>query len=421
VKKYLKNNKGVAILMVLACILFLSTVVIDFFADSLRNHQISLNYKSRIQGYYLAKSGVNFSKLLLYYNKEVESILEKKGLSYSELGFEPLYKMFPINSEMIRGLIASSSAQSSEDEAGDDDSEGSELDDAQEGISMLKKDEVEAFLDFSGNFDASISEEYAKYSLNAITKMTTTSSNYDLYKKILMTILRREEYKTFFENQEDDTEKLIHAMADFVDANDSINEFDKVERGREDSIYDDIKYKIKNAAFLTLSELRLVHGMSDDIYESLKDIVTVYHTSDKINVCLADERIVDALIVHYTNYAECTTPIKEDDVERIEELRDIMLSSCPDITAVATALNVELGLKSESETEEEASTAETKSTSSQVSGCAVQFEKLITDTNDIFRIQGTGSVNGVNTVITVVLNASSSKTSSWKVLYYQVQ
>jgi hypothetical protein len=177
---------------------------------------------------------------------------------------------------------------------------------------------------------------------------------------------------------------------------------------------------VKDTAYLTLSEIRLIPGMTDDIFAQVEPWVTVYHTDYKVNICLAEEELVNALILYYTNYSECATPIKEDDTETLDKLRELTLSYCPDKSEMASALNVELGLQSEEETEEEASTAESKSTSSMVSNCTFQFENLLSEDNNIFRIVASGTVGDIRTQITEVIDASSSSTSSWKVLYYQV-
>jgi hypothetical protein len=50
----------------------------------------------------------------------------------------------------------------------------------------------------------------------------------------------------------------------------------------------------------------------------------------------------------------------------------------------------------------------------------LKFSDLITTSNTIFRIRGSGEIDGVVTTIETVINTSSAKPSSWTVLYYQV-
>ncbi len=435
-KKPKHNQRGAALILVIAAITFLTMLSLDMFDDSLVNHQLALNYRSRVQSYYLAKSAFNFSKMLLYYNKKVESSLSKKSTSLADLGYEPLYKMIPLSSEALRAMVAMGQmgAQTEDEDAVDEDTmdESEEEEVAASGVSMLEQEDVEEFLGFEGDFDSEISEEQSKYSVNAISKMTSTSSSYDMQKKVLYSLLMAPEFKTFFENQRSDAEDLVHAISDFVDSNSAINEFDGVERGNEVSLYGgDVPYSVKNSALLTLSELRLVSGMGDDIYETLKPLVTVYHTSDKVNICLADSETVDALIAHFTKYAECTSPLdEEDDAEEITEIRDDILSSCPSKTDVAIALNLKLGLTSASDvsasststtsTSTTTTTSSTSSSSSKVTGCAIQFEDLLSEDNDIFEIKARGNVGNVETIINIILDASSSQAKKWSILYYQV-
>lgn len=410
----LKNESGIALILVISSVMFLTVLVFDFWTDAQMGHQLAINYKARVQSYYLAKSGVNFSKLVIFYNKKIESMLSKNKMSMGDIGMQPLYKQVPINSEGLRGMLQAAAAANDSEDSGDSG------DDNLKGLSMLSQDDVESFLGFDGNFDAEISEEQSKYSLNAVSKMTSKSSSYDLHKKVLQSILMRPMFKTFFENQDYDVPQLVHAISDFVDSNGTINEYDKVERGSESSIYRDADYPVKSSTLLTVSELRLVQGMSDDIYQALEPLVTVYHTSEKVNVCLADTEIMDAMIVHYTNYSDCTTSLdSEDDKEEIESLRSEALGACPDDDAVASALNAALGIKTTGDTNT-ASTAASKANSSKATGCKVQFKDLITSTNNIFRIKSEGDVSGVKTKVNVVIDTSNSKASKWKVLFYQV-
>lgn len=429
-----RNQRGVALLIVISVISILTVVVTDLMAQMLVSHQIALNSKARVQSYYLAQSSLGLSKLLMYYTKKLQSEISKAGVDASQLGsigYEPLYKLFPLSSEMFRGLVAAQGESSEGSDGGDAaDSEasgddGSLMDGGSmlQGGSFLDKQKVEEFLDFEGDFNSEINEQSSRFSLNTVSKMTATSANYDIYKKILLEVLLTEEYKNYFENQEEDAEKLVHALADWVDLNDTVNEFEQVERGNEDSIYDDADYHVKNGKFLTISEARLIEGMGDDIFTKLEPFITVYHTDDKINVCVADPKYLEALILHYTKYSGCTTPLDEDDTEELQSLRDTVMENCPTTSAMASALNVALGIKTQDEVDDtlESGTAEQQSTVSKSDECKVNFQDLITDSNDVFQIKAKGYVGGIGREITVVLDTSGSTPSSWKTMFFQVQ
>jgi general secretion pathway protein K len=61
--------------------------------------------------------------------------------------------------------------------------------------------------------------------------------------------------------------------------------------GDEDRFYAYLKdpYRAKNAPFDSVAELQLVHGMSDELYNILKDRVTIYNTTAAIELATADE------------------------------------------------------------------------------------------------------------------------------------
>lgn len=426
-KSAFKNHRGVALLIVISVISILTVVITDLISQMLVSHQIALNAKSRVQAYYLAQSSLNLSKLIIYYTSKIQAEATSAGIDPSMLGAigtQPLYKIFPLSSEMFRGMFGATAA-SGEDEAaseGDSDDVTPEAS-LMQGGNFLDREKVQKFLDFTGDFDSEINEQSTKFSLNTISKMTATSANYDIYKKVLLEVLLTPEYKNYFEDQEKDAEQLVHALADWADANDVVNEFDQVERGSEEAIYKDADYRVKNGKFLTVSEARLVEGMSDDIFTTLSPFLTAYHTSDKINVCMADTKYLESLIFHYTKYSGCTTPLREDDTETLADLRDTVLENCPNTSSMASALNVKLGVKSQSEVDETltSGTAEQQSTVSKSDKCKVNFQDLITDTNNVFMIKAKGYVGEVKREIMVVLDASSGSPDSWKLMYYQVQ
>lgn len=461
--KIFRSQRGVAYLLVIAAIAFITPIVFDFFEETQMSRDLALNQRRWLQAYYLAKSGVNFEKLVLHRHKEKLAEYAKNATALQYLSANPIYKQVQLSTEALRSMITMSGeggettgggeteesasvddedagdgegeedkdeseeeeekTNDDEDEAGEDGGEGDEEEDEGEtsllGTAGLSETaEIEEFLNFTGDFNVEVSEEQSKYSVNAFAKITPTSTGFDLHKKILYTLLTAPELKNFFKDQERDAEALVHAIADYVDANDVINEYEKAERGTEESVYKGLSYEPKSAPLMSVSELRLIPGMNDDILEYIKPYITVYHSGDEINVCLAEEKIVDALIVHYTTYSKCTNAIESDDTDYIEELRTEMLAACPDKDDVADTLNVKLGLKEAPM--EDASTVETKKTSSMISGCELQFVNMLTEDNDVFRIQSHGQVNGVEAGIEMVIDTSNKKPSSWGVLYYQV-
>ena len=111
--KILFNNRGIAYLVVVSLVTLMMTIVIGLKMYSSFHHQITLNAKARLQAHYLAKSGFRFTKLLLLYDKKIQEQVKKTGASASALnavGYQPLYEMFPLSSELLRGLLGGASS-----------------------------------------------------------------------------------------------------------------------------------------------------------------------------------------------------------------------------------------------------------------------------------------------------------------------
>jgi len=88
--RWLKNQKGIALMIVLSSLMILTVTVVEFAYISRVNYQLAVNAKERLQAYYLAKSAVNFGKLMLKYNKEAEAAIEKAGSAAEGLMTEPI-------------------------------------------------------------------------------------------------------------------------------------------------------------------------------------------------------------------------------------------------------------------------------------------------------------------------------------------
>ncbi|OGP08488.1 MAG: hypothetical protein A2048_09235 [Deltaproteobacteria bacterium GWA2_45_12] len=421
--------------MVLAAITVLTTVLVQFAYHSHVNYRLVVNNKERLQAYYLAKSAVNFSKLLLRFNKEAQGKLEevhsKLGDDQGALGnlqFEPLYKMFPLSSELLRGVLGGdASTLESLTGGGAEENEApkeEEKDDAEissDDVGIMEKEEIEKFLDFEGDFDTEISEEQNKYDLNKINTTESTSPAYDLRKKLLYSILMLPLFDEFFLDHTQEASKLTHALTDWVDVNDSINEFEGVQRGREDSIYTDRDIKVKDGKFLTLSEIRLVAGMNDVLYAYLTPYLTVYSGIDKINACLADDNMIKALIYHYTNHSGCTAPISYEDKKKMDELVELVRGACPDPEGISQTLNSALGLtdlQQEATGTEDAGTE--TGTGEKVVGCKFQFLDLVTDENNVFRIKASGVVGQTRVTITEVIASTGTDPTKWPVHYFRI-
>ncbi len=154
--------------------------------------------------------------------------------------------------------------------------------------------------------DVYLSSENAKININGLN---------DKNRELFVNFLKKRDIDA------SDADIITDSILDWIDTNDltHIN-------GAEDGYYGSLPdpYKTKDAPFQSIEETALVRGVSPDIFENIKDFITVY--GDKkisINVNLAskeilssipglNEDIVDDLIL----YIEENGPIEEPEVLR---------------------------------------------------------------------------------------------------------
>lgn len=441
------NDRGVALMIVLSGLMILTVAVVEFSYNSRISYRIAVNSLERLQAYYLAKSAINFSKMLLRYNKEAQETAKKASSTIGSMNIEPIYRMMPLSSNLIRETLGGNTSALGGEEGEEEQTidfgsltdEQKDKAEAEEegkeetkkgissGISMMNEKEAQNFLDFEGDFSSVITEENAKFDLNRIFALVPGSKSADQRNQLLESILTLPQFKDLFEDQFSGPKQLVFAIGDWVDSNGMIDEYDAVQRGNESSAYGKVDYPVKNAKLATLAELRLVAGMNDQILKELTPFATIYSGSEKINACVSEnDDFVKVLIHYYTKYAGCTSEIKYEDEEKMEELLNEVKSYCPAAEDMAKALNSKLGL---TDLEEEASatdsTSETTTTTSSTSGatvpaCAFQFKDLLTEDNKIFTIEAVGTVGDTETTITTVLNTDSTDPTKWKTYYYHV-
>ncbi len=127
-----------------------------------------------------------------------------------------------------------------------------------------------------GTFEVEITDEAGKFNLNALTQ-----PGYVLQLKRLFKQLGIEE-------------SLVDDVADWIDPNDTRGAF-----GSEAGYYQqlDLSYVPSNQPFQTMKELRLVAGITPEIYRKLLLHVTVYRTQPndgKININTASRAVIQS-------------------------------------------------------------------------------------------------------------------------------
>lgn len=424
-----RRSRGIALLMVLASLAVLSGVIVEFAYNSNVTYNLAMNEKERAQAYYLAQSGLAFTKLVLKYDKEARRLASQAS---SRLGknfqIEPLYVMIPISSELLRGMATMGAPAATADGEGE---EGAPPDEKAQALSAFNLQESE-FLKFEGDFASEVIEENTKINLNVFLTLAPTDVAYDRVKSILYHLLLTDEFKGLFEDRYRGAKDLVQNIADYIDRDDAQNEVGGQERGREGVGAAAGQIKMKNGKLLSIEELMLVPGMTEEIFQKLKNYVTVYGTDDKIYACRAQEPVIKSLILAYTEAnPDRMEPLKDENVELLTQAYDAVLNSCPDLQGMANELDRALGATAGTGS---SGTTATPGPTSSLTGSTTSrgttgtgttssntFNSMLRNDNTIFSVIGIGTVGDTQVKIKAVLDTSNSNANRWQTLYWRVE
>ncbi|HEX5036682.1 MAG TPA: hypothetical protein VFX30_05955 [bacterium] len=425
--KILKNERGVALMLVLGSLLILTTMVVEFAYNAHVGYDLAAAERDRLKSYYLARSGYNLARLELKFEKDIRARYANllKNMKGSGVTADPLCKQIPLSTGLLKGLAAgqipglggTATAGTSGEEDSDEDSDAEEKKPPKEAAAEPPKGDAvegsEEFLSFDGDFAVECDTEERKVNLNvfradplagtasAVPGATVPVSAYELQKQLLFELMSQKEFQPIFQDKPDEIRKVINAIADWADRDDRVNEAPGVAGGAEDADYKG-DYKVKNGKYASTAELLLVNGVTDDLFKLLAPQVTVYGDS-KINLCQATDEMIKAFVNRFIAATPGMAQISETDDSKwttiIESVHFACSEPSPAPTTVAAALGPTIGA------------IDTRAIAVQISPPGNRF----------YRIESTGIVGESQAKIAAVLDASSPNPNLWKTLYFRVE
>lgn len=157
-----------------------------------------------------------------------------------------------------------------------------------------------------------------------------------------------------FETEQPDGQRYTRAevignLIDWVDPDDnrvSIDPFTwQIQEGAgegEDSYYRDgvDRYRSKDSMFDSIEELRLVRGISDDLFVFLKDRVSVY-AADKVNVNTASSEVLSSLLqAHTARFQQTEAYVCGEDSPTADMGRELFLRYARMITDARATIQI---------------------------------------------------------------------------------
>jgi type II secretory pathway component PulK len=268
-----KENRGVALMVVLTGIAVLTAFSTEFAYRSRVDIKVASNLEKRVQAYFHARSAMEIVRLVLTSQKFVDQATKAFGGGIGGRNFElwrfacKFAEIFSNASLNILGLDLASLKD-------------------QPGIGVGQ-----------GGFYCKIEPEDARVNLNASGNVNERRS---MFTK-LYALLKGQVDPDYNGGDDRKAMELILNIMDWTDPDNDRTELDSNGNfilgsgGDENAGYSKFRYKAKNAKMDTVDEALLVEGMTDDIFCKLRDNFTVYNT-EKININEAHPLLIRSLV-----------------------------------------------------------------------------------------------------------------------------
>lgn len=317
-------ERGIALFMVIISIGVLTVVGAEFAYNSRVDLQLAANHRDETRAYFLARSALSLSRLLLSFQRQVDAIqLPNLGGLLAQLtgGAGPgasagggagaggaaqpstmsiqLWRMARIDCYMLQGMVPQVGA----------DGETSLREDPSAGGGAGPGEGRRVFGGFEGCFNAQIFDEEEKINLNKLDAPQLTSA---VLLSQTMSTFGDKKYEFVFEAEDANRIKVaptdvILAMRDWVDEDETQSTLNLTGQGEpfargfsdEGVFYDryEPRYRPKNGRLDSLDELYRVHGVNDRFMAAFRDKLTVYpDVNSRLNVNTDDPILLELAI-----------------------------------------------------------------------------------------------------------------------------
>lgn len=445
-KKNIKNKKGVALVLVLASIVVLTTFAVELSYSTNVSYRLAQNDLNRLQADYLAKSALNFMLLELKFDRMFRQIVESQNLGQylGESANLPLCQQFPMSTGLIRavftggGLAAltggSETAESSED-VSEPSPEQEKIEEKQKDVSISQEKTAEEFLDFEGDFEAECIDEGTKINLNGFAGLSLTpaaeseTSPFEQYKQFLFWFLSEKQFELLFKDADIKITDVVDNIGDWIDVNTEVNGMGGKTGGGEKMAYDKlgVTYPVRNGKLLSLLEAYLINDVIDDWFAPLIDYFTVYGDG-KINVCNAKSEVVEGLIRRYVASTPGLPPLRLEDREEMGRLTGAVAKGCSSggsgeqlKTAISGELSSAIGaVAGGTNPAVPMPPGQTPQPTAPTGGQSQGFASYLDTQGRFFSLNLTGQVKDIIVRTKAVIDVRDTDPKKWKFMYWRV-
>ncbi|MCP3097674.1 type II secretion system protein GspK [Myxococcus sp. K15C18031901] len=427
--QHARRSRGVALIIAIVSIALLTVIATEFAYNTRVDLQLAANQRDEVRAYYMARSGVALSRLLLRFQKQVDatpipnpaSLLSQfMGGQSGQQGNTPqpsslniqLWRMARVDCHLLKGLVKSEGMTDGdgppplEDEAQDP---GFKMDGEEDPASRAMSAQMtrRSFGGFEGCFLSTISDEEEKLNVARLLSgggdaLPTALRMMDLFgDKRFEFLWERDDANRVRSNPQD----VMLAIKDWEDEDktgSTINPTDPVnplpngfsDEGSPYSRYEP-NYEPKNARFDSVDELYRVHGVNDQFMAAFRDRLTVYPSvNSKPNINTDDPVMMGLAIMSVADPARPDPRLKDPVFlnELITRIRSARMFSffgmaVQDFVAVV----------------ESAGVAVNPAVKSNVAG-----NRLVSDKSQTFTIKSVGEAGNVQKTLTAVVQLDNA-------------
>ncbi len=351
------RERGVTLMIVIVAIAILTAVATEFAYNSRVDLQLATNQRDEVRAYFLARSGIGLSRLLLRFQKQVDTIqipnIQQLMSAFTggtgprpptpgvgTAGTPPggglniqLWKLARVDCQMLQMMVKQQPLGL--ERAPVKTSTGRGTDDLEVAAKMARR----SFGGFNGCFLATIEDEEQKLNVNKLNALQMTSQ---ATVARLLDLLSDKRFEFVFDREDANRVKVnpqdvVIAMRDWIDEDDTQSALNLTGQGEpfargfsdENSLYDRYvpRYKTKNAVMDTLDELYMVHGVSDRFMAAFRDRLTVYtDINSKLNINTDDPLLLRLAILSMADPTKAPAQLAdpyfmEDLIRRIRAAR----------------------------------------------------------------------------------------------------
>lgn len=332
-----RDQRGVALLLVLVTIALLTIVIVEMQENAQVSLATGVNERDDMSATYLARSGVSMARLLLALGPTIND-----ALGQTPIGQIEIWQYADLLTEVFNTQEAASGLG------------------ALVGIDLGG---AKGFGGFEGHFTVEIVDEDSRINLN----LASRKQSQDLLARELGGLFAPVIYDPIFDARDahgdvTDRETLIGAIIDYIDTDTTLYGF---ETGSEDTYYETLEdpYERKNAPMDSLEELHLVRGVGDDFWTAFVEPDPLDHTTrrmtvwgdGRINVNQAPPEVIASVLC--TLATDPTTPVCDPQdptamqllITTLLSVRELFggASVWSDVNEFAAAVNAGTGIEGE--------------------------------------------------------------------------